>query len=116
MVSSLDEALQQLQEVLHDTKEYQNYHKLRSFIDANPSYVQREEELKLMQKDMVQFLNDQRYDDYQATKRNYEQLKQEFDSDPAVVQYQLVKEDLNDLLIEIAQLIETGIQNLKEPK
>lgn len=114
MNNPIEIALHNVQEQLHNTPEYKRYQALRSFIDANPSYIQREEELKLMQKDMVQFLNDREYDKHQAIKVKYETLKKEFDNDPAVVEYQRAKEDLNDLLIEIAQLIETGIQTIKE--
>lgn len=109
----MDEQFQQLiarvQAELKATAEYQHYFRMKQFIDAHPEYSMREAELKLMQKDMVQMLNDQEYDKYQAIKTRYESEKDAFDNDPAIVEYQLAKEDLNDLLIEIAQLIESAI-------
>ncbi len=101
--------IEQLRSELKATPEYQRYVRLKAFIDAHPEYVSREEELKLLQKDMVQTLNDREYDRYEQHKAEYEVKKTAFENDPAVVEYQLAKEDLNDLLIEIAQLIESAI-------
>lgn len=111
MDNRLSELIEELRTELKDTPEYKRYFRLKSFIDAHPDYVAREEELKLLQKDMVQTLNDREYDVYQQHKQAYESKKDSFDNDPAIVEYQLAKEDLNDLLIEIAQLIESAINN-----
>ncbi len=111
MDNHFKDLVEQLRTEIKETPEYQRYVRLKAFIDAHPEYISREEELKLLQKDMVQTLNDREYDQYERHKTNYETKKTAFENDPAVVEYQLAKEDLNDLLIEVAQLIESALNN-----
>jgi cell fate (sporulation/competence/biofilm development) regulator YmcA (YheA/YmcA/DUF963 family) len=65
-----------------------------------------EEEIKILQQKIVNALNDNKMDEYEKLKDEYYQLKSEYDSHPLLVNYQYLTESVNDLLQQIAFIID----------
>ena len=86
-------------------KEFQKYEKL---IQEQPQLLELETELKDMQKEIVQ----KKYhdEDCQELIALYNQKKQAFDENPLVYNYLAYKQEVNDLLIQIQDMINQGIQ------
>lgn len=64
-----------------------------------------EEEIKLLQKRIVNALDENKMDEYQKLKEEYYKLKSEYDNHPLLVNYKYLAESVNDLLQQIAFII-----------
>lgn len=64
-----------------------------------------EEEIKLLQKRIVNALDENKMDEYQKLKEEYYKLKSEYDNHPLLVNYKYLTESVNDLLQQIAFII-----------
>ena len=100
-----------LQESLHQSKEYRQFKQLQEAINQQPEIAAWEDELKSLQQTMVAALDKHQTALYEETKKVYEQKKVAFDEHPLIHSYRMAQEELNDLLIEIAHLIENGLSS-----
>lgn len=88
-------------------KEYQLYEKL---ISSNPDFKKMEDRLKDYQKKMVS-LKYQNDESYNQIFQEYSKLRNEFENNPLINNYLILKEDLNDYLQEINDLINKGLNS-----
>ncbi|MCD8028412.1 MAG: YlbF family regulator [Erysipelotrichaceae bacterium] len=86
-------------------KEYQYYEKL---IQQHPELIVQEEELKLLQQQIVHLKHDN--EDASQVIKTYEYKKQQFDDNPLIHNYLLIKEELNNLMIQIETIINEQLQ------
>ncbi|MCD7809446.1 MAG: YlbF family regulator [Erysipelotrichaceae bacterium] len=86
-------------------KEYQHYETL---IQQHPELQKQEEELKQLQQQIVQM----KHSDEDASQiiETYEIKKQQFDENPIIHNYLSLKEELNDLMIQIETIINEQLQ------
>lgn len=110
-MNEIQSLVMKIKDSLHQTMEYRTYKELQTSIDSHPEIVIREEELKDLQKAMVAALDKKEIGLYETLKKEYEAKKEAFDNHPLVHNLRLAKEELNDLLVEIAHLIEQGLSD-----
>ena len=101
------EAAKKLNQVLLDQEEVKSYQKYEAAIEEHEEIAKAEEELKAMQKQMV--LNKAKNIDDQELIDRYKQKKALFDEHPLVVNYRNLKEEVDDLLLEVETMINNGI-------
>jgi cell fate (sporulation/competence/biofilm development) regulator YmcA (YheA/YmcA/DUF963 family) len=103
------EAAKKLNELLLDKEEVKAYQRYETAIKEHPEIAQSEEKLKAMQKQMV--LNKAKDVDDEALITDYEKKKAFFDEHPLVVNYRNLKEEVDDLLLEVETMINNGIND-----
>ena len=77
-------------------KEFQKYEKI---ISSHPEFKIMEEELKELQKQIV--IKKHHGDDVSDLIVSYQKKKQDFDENPILYNYKVLKEEVNDLLNQI---------------
>ena len=87
-------------------KEYQKYEKM---IKENHQLKQQEQELKKLQKEIVNKKHTD--DDCNQLIHDYEILKEAFYNHPIVNNYLLLKEEVNQLVQQINQIINSNIND-----
>ncbi|MCD7950348.1 MAG: YlbF family regulator [Erysipelotrichaceae bacterium] len=86
-------------------KEYKHYETL---IKQHPELLKQEEELKLLQQQIVNLKHND--EDASQVIETYQTKKQQFDENPLVHNYLSLKEELNDLMIQIETIINEQLQ------
>ncbi len=114
MNDSVKQAAQQLHHALKHDPLIQEYNRLAALIQANPSIQQQETQLKEMQQAMVHLLDEHQEGAYQKKLVEYQQAKVAFEEHPLLHNYLGLKEEVNDLLQELAALINTFDPSLEE--
>jgi len=94
-----------IRSLLQDAPEVVEYNRLAEAIKKNPSIQQQEESLKKMQQDMVNLLDSNKLDEYNLLVAQYKISKENYDKNPLIVNYMIAKEDLNNLILEIQNII-----------
>ncbi len=86
-------------------KEYQHYETL---IKQHPELSKQEEELKTLQQQIVNIKHNNQ--DATSVIETYQIKKQQFDENPIVHNYLSLKEELNELMIQIETIINEQLQ------
>ena len=81
-------------------KEYFYY---KNLLDNDESIKKLDEEVRFHQKEMCRYKNDN--EKYFEEKTKYEELKQKLDSNPILVNYQIAKEEVFSLLVDIKHIL-----------
>ncbi len=87
--------------------EYLSYKKAIS----NSNLLEVEEKLKELQKLIVQTLDEERMEEYEDYKAKYEELKALYENNPLYVNYHYALDNVNDLLQQIAYIIDKEINS-----
>jgi cell fate (sporulation/competence/biofilm development) regulator YmcA (YheA/YmcA/DUF963 family) len=87
--------------------EYLNYKRAIN----NSNLLNVENDLKQLQKLIVQALDDERMIEYEDYKRKYNELKTSYENNPLYVNYHYSLENVNELLQQIAFIIDKEINN-----
>lgn len=96
---NLDNALFSLKEELYSLPLIKEFLKIKQEINDNERLSHLDKNIKRLQHQICKN-NDK------AAKEKYLKLKEEFDNDPLVVNYQILYEEVNNLLKEIKQILE----------
>ena len=82
-----------------DQEIVKEFHKYEKLIINNPELIKTEDELKQMQKDIV----NQKHQGIDCTFliQDYEKKKKEFDENPIIYNYLSLKEEVNELLNQV---------------
>lgn len=75
----------------------------------NSDLLNKEEEIKELQQKIVNALDANEMDEYELLKKDYEVLKDYYDNHPLLVNYKYLAESVNDLLQQIAFIIDEDI-------
>ncbi|MBU1144408.1 MAG: YlbF family regulator [Firmicutes bacterium] len=89
-------------------------HNLKKKINTNPRYIEVFEEIKFLQKQMVQFEYYSKTSELSSKKRDYETHLNLLLSDPIVSEYLDKAEELNALLHQIQEIINNGLNEIQE--
>ena len=98
-MDNLDNALFSLKEELYSLPLIKEFLKIKQEINDN-------ERLSNLDKNIKRLQHQSYKNNDKAAKEKYLKLKEEFDNDPLVVNYQILYEEVNDLLKEIKQILE----------
>ena len=102
-MTSFEDTLAKFKEELFNedcVKEYFYYKKL---LDSDESIKKLDEEVRFHQKEMCRNKDDN--EKYFKEKVLYEELKQKLDSNPILVNYQIAKEEVFSLLVDIKHIL-----------
>ena len=98
-MNNLDNALFSLKEELYTIPLIKKLMKIKQEINDNERLSNLDKNIKRLQHQSCKN-NDK------AAKEAYLKLKEEFDNDPLIVNYQILYEEVNNLLKEIKQILE----------
>ena len=102
-MNNIDELLSSLKDELYNedcVKEYLYYKKI---VENDPSIKELDELVRFHQKEMCRNMDND--DAYFKEKSIYEELKAKFDKNPILINYQIAKEEVFSLLVDIKKLL-----------
>ena len=102
-MSDFDKALQEVKNLLFDEKCVKEYFYYKNIIDKDSTISKLDEQVKFHQKEMCK--NKQNSDKYLSEKALYEKYKKEFDNNPILVNYQIAKDEVFSLLVDIKHIL-----------
>lgn len=102
-MSSFEEALYNLKNSLFEEDCVKQYFYYKNILEKNKDLKLLDEELKLHQKTMCKNKNNEQI--YIKEKEQYNTLKNEFENNPVLVNYQNFKEEVFSLLVDIKEFL-----------
>ncbi len=103
-MNDFDQALEDLKNELFSLEEVKTYFKLKSEIDNNAELVLIKEKITLLKQEMT--LNIDLDDKYFKAKEEYELLLKKYTEHPLIQNFEIVKENVYNILMEIKKIIE----------
>ena len=97
MTKELNKALELHNELLNHPLVIE-YKKYKNLVNSNPKYKELDIELRKMQKDIINNYSEEHVNEYKKK-------KEEFLNDPILSKYLSLKEELNNLLITLQDII-----------
>ena len=102
-MSSFDVALDSLKHELMDQKCVKEYFYLKNIIDNNDELRELDNVLRLHQKEMCK--NKNNHEVYQKEKLAYESIKKIIENNPVLINYQIAKDEVYSLLVDIKNVL-----------
>jgi len=102
-MNKLDELLLSLKDELNNEHCVKEYFYYKNIVDNDSSFKRLDSEMRFHQKEMCK--NKDNNEIYLREKAIYEELKKQFDSNPILINYQIAKEEVISLLVDIKQLL-----------
>ena len=87
----------------------QEYQRYEAALKKHPELAKAEEELKAMQKQLIALKAKDQLDF--SLEQDYARLKKQFYVNPLVVNYMALKEEVNDLLVNVESLLNEGLNS-----
>lgn len=103
-MNEFEQALQDLVEEIHGLPLVKTYWQLHKEIEENDALKKMKQEMQKWQRQMTLHLSDLK--EHQFAKENYERLQNEYQMHPLIQNYQQVKEEVQDLLFQIKEILE----------
>ena len=102
-MTELEYTLKQFKDELFNEPCVKEYFYYKNLVENDESIKQLDEEVRFNQKEMCKNKNnDEKYFEEKAL---YEQLKNKLDSNPILVNYQIAKEEVFSLLVDIKHIL-----------
>ena len=102
-MNNFDELLSSLKKELFNEDCVKEYFYYKKIVDNDPSIKELDEQVRFHQKEMCKNKNDDEL--YFKEKAIYEELKEEFDNNPALINYQIARDEVFSLLVDIKKLL-----------
>lgn len=102
-MNKLDELLSSFKELLHEEQCVKDYFYYKNIVESDPSILELDEQVRFHQKEMCK--NKDNDEEYFKEKHIYEELKTKLDNNPVLINYQIAKEEVNSLLVDIKKLL-----------
>ena len=102
-MTNLDKLLEQFKLELFNEPCVKEYFYYKNLVENNESIKLLDEQVRFHQKEMCK--NKDNNDKYFEEKAIYEKLKNELDSNPILVNYQIAKEEVFALLVDIKHIL-----------
>ena len=102
-MDKLDELLSSLKEELNNEECVKEYLYYKKMVENDSSIKELDEQVRFHQKEMCKYKDD--HERYFQEKAIYEELKKKFDSNPVLINYQIAKEEVFSLLVDIKKLL-----------
>ena len=102
-MSNIDELLIQLRDELLNEECVKEFFYYKNLLDKDDSLKELDEQVRFHQKEMCRNKNDN--EKYFKHKTIYEELKRKFDNNPILINYQIAKEEVQSLLVDIKNIL-----------
>lgn len=102
-MTNLDEVLNQFKDELFNQPCVKEYFYYKNLVENDETIKKLDEDVRFHQKEMCKNKNDN--EKYFEEKAIYEKLKNELDSNPILVNYQIAKEEVFSLLVDIIHIL-----------
>ena len=102
-MNNIDELLSSLKQELYNEECVKEYFYYKKIVDNDPSIKELDEQVRFHQKEMCR--NKDNDEAYFKEKVIYEELKQKLDNNPVLINYQIAKEEVFSLLVDIKKLL-----------
>ena len=102
-MSKIDELLISFKEELYNEECVKEYFYYKNLVDNDPSIKELDEKVRFHQKEMCK--NKDNDEIYFKEKAIYEELKNKFDQNPVLVNYQIAKDEVFSLLVDIKNIL-----------
>ena len=102
-MNRIDELLSSLKEELQNEECVKQYFYYKNLVDNDPSLKELDEQVRFHQKEMCR--NKDNNDVYFKEKAIYEELKNKLDNNPILINYQIARDEVFSLLVDIKNLL-----------
>ena len=102
-MNNIDELLSSFKEELFNEDSVKEYFYYKELVKKDDSLKQLDEEIRFHQKEMCR--NKDNNEIYFKEKEIYEALKNKFDSNPVLINYQIAKDEVFSLLVDIKNIL-----------
>ena len=102
-MTNLDEVLNQFKDELFNQPWVKEYFYYKNLVENDETIKKLDEDVRFHQKEMCKNKDDN--EKYFEEKAIYEKLKNELDSNPILVNYQIAKEEVFSLLVDIKHIL-----------
>ena len=102
-MSNLDKVLNEFKDELFNEGCVKEYFYYKNLVENDESIKELDEEVRFHQKEMCK--NKDNNEKYFEEKALYEELKNKLDSNPILVNYQIAKEEVFSLLVDIKHIL-----------
>ena len=102
-MSKIDELLSSFKEELYNEECVKEYFYYKNLVENDPSIKELDEQVRFHQKEMCK--NKDNDEIYFKEKAIYEELKNKFDQNPVLVNYQIAKDEVFSLLVDIKNIL-----------
>ena len=102
-MNKIDELLSSFKEELYNEECVKEYFYYKNLVDNDPSIKELDEQVRFHQKEMCK--NKDNDEIYFKEKAIYEELKNKFDQNPVLVNYQIAKDEVFSLLVDIKNIL-----------
>jgi cell fate (sporulation/competence/biofilm development) regulator YmcA (YheA/YmcA/DUF963 family) len=102
-MNKLDELLSSFKEELYKEDCVKQYFYYKNLVDRDESIKKLDEDIRFHQKEMCKNKNNDGV--YFREKALYEDLKNKFDNNPILINYQIAKEEVFSLLVDIKHIL-----------
>lgn len=101
MNDKVRKAIEELKDSIDADSLINEYNRLANKIAESTELNELESKLKELQKQLVDTLDKNLNDMYEQVKKQYEELKELYEKHPLISNYKVLKEEVNNLLIQI---------------
>ena len=102
-MNKIDELLSSLKKELYNEECVKEYFYYKKLVENDPDIKVLDEQVRSHQKEMCK--NKDNDEIYFKEKEIYEELKKQFDGNPVLINYQIVKDEVFSLLVDIKKLL-----------
>ena len=102
-MNKIDELISSLKEELYNEECVKEYFYYKKLVENDPGIKVLDEKVRFHQKEMCK--NKDNDEIYFKEKEIYDELKKQFDSNPVLINYQIAKDEVFSLLVDIKKLL-----------
>ena len=102
-MNKLDELISSFKEELYNEECVKEYFYYKNLVESDPTIKELDEQVRFHQKEMCR--NKDNDEIYFKEKEIYEELKKQFDSNPVLINYQIAKDEVFSLLVDIKNIL-----------
>ena len=102
-MNSFDELISSLKEELYNEECVKEYFYYKQIVENDASIKELDEQVRFHQKEMCR--NKGNDEIYFKEKALYEELKKKFDNNPVLINYQIARDEVFSLLVDIKKLL-----------
>ena len=102
-MDKLDKLLEEFKEDLHNEECVKEYFYYKNLVDNDTTIKMLDEQIRFHQKEMCKHKNNDEM--YFKERAIYENLKNQLDNNPVLINYQIAKDEVFSLLVDIKNLL-----------
>jgi len=103
---------EELIELIKNLEEVKTYQKFENVINSNKDLKKRFAELKAIQKQLVNAKAIQKQNAIKQFSQTYDEARNSFENEPLIETYLDLQNEINQLLIEVKEIIETELNKV----